>query len=128
MEKDDLSYVLVSAVEETEKDKEIEKQADATFVSADPEDYNEEGYYEGDDIFEEEERYYIENSDFHMLVNTIQSAQYILDDISIILTAETEEQLPLLSVNNFSELTQLLSETKSRALVTKDLACDYVVN
>ena len=121
MKKDDLSYILVSAVEETEEDKEIEKQANTTFVSADPDDYDEEGY-------DEEEGYYIDADAFDTLANTIQSMQHILNNVSTLLTARTDEQLTSLPVNAFSELTHLLSATKSKALIIKDMACDYTIN
>ena len=126
MEKDDLSYLLVSAIEETEEDKEIEKQAVNTFVDADPEDYYEdedlEDYYYEDEE-NDEERHGIETD----VYNTFYDARQTMLRIQRNIATRTDEQLPSLPIDIFSELNHLLSETKSKTTITKDLACDYTV-
>ena len=123
MEKDDLSYLLVSAVEETEEDKEKERQATATFVSADPDDYDEEGNYEGDDEYDDD-LMYIEEPEYHIISEGLSMVNRYIHQI-IKIQALPDIQQPLLSINDFSELMQALQDLRHETLPTRNLACDY---
>ena len=125
MEKDDLSYLLVSAVKETEEDKEKERQAINTFVSADPDDYDEEGQYEGDDEYDDD-LMYIEEPEYHIISEGLSMVNRYIHQITEI-QALPDIQQPLLSVNDFSELMQALQDLRHETLPTRNLACDYQV-
>lgn len=120
---DELKLLLTSAVEETEEDKEEERKATATFVSADPDDYDDEGNYE-DEYDEDEDLMYIDEDDYHIICEGLSTVNKYGRQITEILTLPREQQ-PSLSINDFSELMQALQDLKHETYPTRNLTCNY---
>jgi len=121
---DELANLLKPAVEETDEEKEEQKKAEHTFVAADPDDYNDDGEYEGDDEEYEEDRYCIETDDFNIVANAVTVFRAYLHRIENILQRDREEQ-PILTINDFGEVCQAMQSLRQETLPSRNLACDY---
>lgn len=122
---DELANLLKPAVEETDEEKEEQKKAEHTFVAADPDDYDDNGEYEGDDEeYEDEDRYCIETDDFNIVANAVTVFRAYLHRIENILQRDREEQ-PILTINDFGEVCQAMQSLRQETLPSRNLACDY---
>jgi len=123
MSKDDLKILLTPAVEETAEEKEEEKKAIATFVDACPNDYDDEGNYDGEDEYDDD-LMYIEEPEYHIISEGLSMVNKRIQQITEILALPRGQQPPL-SINDFSELMQALHDLKHETLLTRNFACDY---
>jgi hypothetical protein len=123
MSKDDLKILLTPAVEETAEEKEEEKKAIATFVAACPDDYDDEGNYDGEDEYDDD-LMYIEEPEYHIVCEGLSMVNKRIQQITEILALPRGQQPPL-SINDFSELTQALQDLKHETFPTRNLTCNY---
>lgn len=111
---EDLSRLLVSAIEETEEELEEQKKAAASFVSACPEDYDE---TEDEEEYEDNDMYYIEIEEFHMIERAKDYFRYTLNPWF------TSDRIILST--DYQALTDVMEKLKGVVFRTKNMTCDY---
>ncbi len=123
---EELKLLLTPAVEETAEEKEEEKKAIATFVSACPNDYDEEGNYDGEDEYFDDDLMFIEEQEYHIICEGLSMTNKYIQQITELLALPRGQQPPL-SINDFSELIQALQDLKHETFPTRNLACNYEI-